>query len=78
MEPYTKKIEEYLTCLKEIADTDEGQRREMAWKLLDNYKEAGLKVFNEWRGRDLRDNYHSRLWVEPQRQCWDQVVSGIA
>ncbi|KAF0397929.1 hypothetical protein F8M41_009896 [Gigaspora margarita] len=25
---------------------------------------------NEWRGRDLRDNYHSRLWVEPQRQCW--------
>ncbi|CAG8559792.1 3311_t:CDS:2 [Dentiscutata erythropus] len=25
---------------------------------------------NEWRGRDLRDNYHSKLWVEPQRQCW--------
>jgi len=69
LEPYAKKIEKYLKCLEIIADTDEGQRRERAWKLLNNYKLASLKVF-KWRGRDLCDNYHSRLWVEPQRQCW--------
>jgi len=47
LEPYSKKIKEYLICLEKIVDMDKGQRCKSAWKLLDNYKQASLKVFNE-------------------------------
>ncbi|CAG8621451.1 5067_t:CDS:2, partial [Ambispora leptoticha] len=56
LEPYPKKIEEYLICLEKIADTDEGQRRERARKLLDNYKQASLKPQRQcWGTGDLWD-----------------------
>ncbi|CAG8600442.1 2437_t:CDS:2 [Diversispora eburnea] len=50
LEPYTKKIEEYLKCLETIVNTEKDQRHEKAQELLDNYKQA-TKEWNNERSR---------------------------
>ena len=42
LEPYRKKIEEYLLSLKTIVKMEKDQRRENAQKLLDKYKQVSL------------------------------------
>ncbi|RHZ50407.1 hypothetical protein Glove_499g49 [Diversispora epigaea] len=51
LEPYLKKIDEYLKCLEIIANTEEDQKREKAQELLDNYKQGthpDKKKAKEW------------------------------
>lgn len=42
LEPYRKKIEEYILSLEAIVKMEKDQRRENAQRLLDKYKQASL------------------------------------
>ncbi|CAG8766457.1 10110_t:CDS:10, partial [Cetraspora pellucida] len=69
MEPFERKIDQYLRCLDTIAGCDKGKRKERAETLLNRYREASEK--NSSATESTHSVLcHSRPLAKLQNQCW--------